>query len=139
MILNIRLIARMHHRWVALLLLLVGTLPTAAQTNKDDSRIRLTRAEAEILIYIMPISKQIRRDGFDVGWEVREGDDAFHFHVYNSKRKCSQGCSLTVGNYTVNRVTFAVTDDSEKPVTSREMSGVQKILRREHQGQSKAD
>lgn len=114
-------------------LLLLGSLASAAQTSRPGGQTKLSRTEAEILVYLMPIAKQLRTHGFDVGWEIREDEDSFHFSVYNSKRKCKEGCSVTVGNYTVNALTAVVTDDDlNKVVTNQEMRGIGAILRRAH-------
>jgi hypothetical protein len=113
--------------------LLLPASQASAQTARTEYQTQLSRAEAEILVYLMPVSKQLRTRGFDVGWEVREGKDSFHFFVYNTKRKCKDGCSVTVGYYTVNVLTAIVTDDElNKVVSNQEMRGVQGILRRAH-------
>jgi len=113
-------------------LLVLAASPSTAQTTRTDEQTKLSRTEAEILVYLMPVSQQLRRQGFDVGWEIRQDGDWLHFSVYNSKRKC-KGCSATVGNYTVNASTATVTDDDlNKVVSGREMRGVKAILRRAH-------
>src|SRR5215469_16842518 len=100
----------------AALLALTTSLSTA-QITPTDERTKLSRTEAEILVYLMPVSKQLRSQGFDVGWEIRQDEDSFHFSVYNSKRKC-EGCSVTVGNFTVNASTAVVVDDDSNKVVS---------------------
>src|ERR1039458_972692 len=79
--------------------LLLTASRTTAQTARTEYQTQLSRAEAEILVYLMPVSKQPRARGFDVGWEVRDGKDSFRFSVYDTKRKCKEGCSATAGNY----------------------------------------
>jgi hypothetical protein len=113
--------------------LLLPASQTTAQTAQTEHQTQLSRAEAEILVYLMPVSKQLRTRGFDVGWEFRDGKDSFHFSVYNTKRKCKEGCSVAVGNYTVSALTAVVTDDDlNKIISNQEMRGVQAILRRAH-------
>jgi len=110
-------------------------LITFTPASAGDTKQPLSRTEAEILIYLMPVSKALRKQGFDVGWEVREAAESFDFWVYNSKRKCPEGCSVTVGNYSVNKYTSEVTsEDLGKSVSNQEMRGVQRIIRRAHDG-----
>ena len=112
---------------------MLAILASAAQTAPPDAQTKLTRTEAEILVYLMPAAKQLRTHGFDVGWEIRGDEDSFHFSFYNSKRKCKEGCSVMVGNYTVNALTAVVSDDDlNKVVSNQEMCGVEAILRRAH-------
>jgi hypothetical protein len=100
-----------------------------------DPHELLSLSEAEILIYLMPVSKELRKQGFDVGWELEKtpsGSDSFHFWVYNAKRKC-QGCSVTIGSFAVNKNTAEIENiDLGKVVTNKEIRGVQAILRRAH-------
>lgn len=98
-----------------------------------QSQDTVTKAEAEILIYLMPASKELRRQGFAVGWDVREKEDAFSFFVYNAARKCSKGCSVTVGYFSVNKHTAEVTDlDQGKRVRNNDIEAVQKIIKMAH-------
>ena len=101
----------------------------------EDKPEPITMSEAEILIYLMPASQELRKEGFDVGWDVAgsQDPDQFQFHVFNAKRKCPEGCSVTVGHFSVNRHTAEVTDtDMNATVTNQEFSGVQTILRSAH-------
>ena len=95
----------------------------------------ISLSEAEILIYLMPASQELRKQGFDVGWELEQtfpGSNSFHFLVYNAKRKCT-GCSVTIGSFAVNKNTADVEDlDLGVPVTNQEIRGVQAILRKQH-------
>ena len=110
----------------------------AGDTPGQQHGAKISRAEAEILLYLMPVSKQVRREGFDVSWEIQqETEGSFRFWLYNAKRNC-KGCSVTIGYYTVNRTTFDVTDDDGKVVSDQEMVGVQRILKREHQSKNTA-
>jgi hypothetical protein len=116
----------------AILFCLLWSVDIAHGADKPEP---ITFSEAEILIYLMPASQEVRKQGFDVGWDVsRLGDpDQFQFFVFNAKRKCPEGCSVTVGNFSVNRHTAEVTSsDTGAIVTDQELSGVQTILRRAH-------
>lgn len=100
-----------------------------------DKAEPITLPEAEILIYLMPASQELRKQGFDVGWDISrsQNPDMFQFFVFNAKRKCPEGCSVTIGNFAVNKHTAEVTStDTDTVLTSPELSGVQAILRREH-------
>lgn len=104
----------------------------------------ITLSEAEILIYLMPASQELRRQGFDVGWELERssdrGPDSLHFWVYNAKRKCPEGCSVTIGSFVVDKRTAEVKNvDTKEAVTNQEIRGVQAILRREHHLLSKPE
>ena len=130
----LRLPVRRNFVLSAVMLLLSASYATAQNTQFEHTT-GLSRSEAELLIYFMPVSKQPRSKDFAVGWDIREDADSFHFWVFNAKRKC-EGCSVTIGNYSVNKLTFVVTDDDlNKPVTNREIRGVQAILRDERQPQ----
>jgi len=102
----------------------------------------ITLSEAEILIYLMPASVKLRQQGFDVGWELEkfsnQNADSFRFQVFNAKRKCPEGCSVTVGYFAVDKRTAEVEDlDARRIVTDEEIRGVQAILRKEHHLASK--
>lgn len=93
--------------------------------------------EAEILVYIMPAAQGVRKQGWDVGWELQTSpdlnqEDYFVFWVVNSKRPNVVG-SVTIGYYGVNKRTADVWDDNfGKFVEGKELKGVQAILRRAH-------
>ncbi len=93
--------------------------------------------EAEILVYLLPQAQEVRRQGWEIGWELQRGREAggadfFVFHVYNATRPSSG--SVTIGYFAVNRQTAEVWECGVPPriVSSREMRGVQKILRQGH-------
>ncbi len=120
-------------------LTLVGNIKFAWTTELSEP---LTLSEAEILIYLMPASRQLRQQGFDVGWDLErasiQGADSFRFQVFNAKRKCPEGCSVTIGYFGVDKHTAEVEDlDAHKVVTNEEIRGVQAILRKEHHLASK--
>jgi hypothetical protein len=93
--------------------------------------------EAEILIYIMPPAQEVRKQGWDIGWELQTSpdlnqEDYFVFWVVNSKRPNVNG-SVTIGYYSVNKHTADIWDDNFGSfVKGTELEGVQAILRRAH-------
>jgi hypothetical protein len=120
-------------------LTLIGNIKFAWTTELSEP---LTLSEAEILIYLMPASRQLRLQGFDVGWDLERSSiqsaDSFRFQVFNAKRKCPEGCSTTIGYFAVDKRTAQVEDlDAQRIVTDEEIRGVQAILRKEHHLASK--
>jgi hypothetical protein len=93
--------------------------------------------EAEILIYLLPQAQDLRGQGMDIGWELQTSpklnqEDFYTFWVVNSKRPIVQG-SDTVGYFSVNKHTAEVwANDKEKTVTTAELKGIEKILRKAH-------
>jgi hypothetical protein len=93
--------------------------------------------EAEILIYIMPVAQEVRKQGWDIGWELQTStdlnqEDYFVFWVVNPKRPNVNG-SVTIGYYSVNKHTADIWDDNfGKFIEGAELEGVQAILRRAH-------
>jgi hypothetical protein len=120
-------------------LTLIGNIKFAWTTELSEP---LALSEAEILIYLMPASRQLRLQGFDVGWDLErssiQGADSFRFRVFNAKRKCPERCSVTIGYFAVEKHTAEVDDlDAQRIVTDEEIRGVQAILRKEHHLASK--
>lgn len=110
---------------------------SAIADQRDRSRPEpITYADAEILIYLLPVAKQLRSSSMEIGWEEQTSsklnqNDYYTFWVYNARRK-SYG-SVTVGYFAVNKHTADVWDaDSETLVLTPEIKGVQKILRDAH-------
>jgi hypothetical protein len=98
---------------------------------------QLAYHEAEILIYLLPVAKETRARGSDIIWEressPRENQsDYFVFWVMNA-RPNPYGSS-TIGYFAVNKHNADVREcgEDEMVVTSPEIEGVQKILRRAH-------
>lgn len=99
----------------------------------------ITLPEAEILIYIMPDSKEVRKLGQDVTWltdsqavsmSVYDGTDYYIFWVTSSGP--SQG-SNSVGYYAVNKHTADVLllgAGYPRMVISKELEGVERLFRR---------
>ena len=94
---------------------LVGSVKCAWTTDPPEP---ITLSEAEILIYLMPVCQQLRQQGFDVSWDLERSSDhadSFRFQIFNAKRKCPKGCSVTVGYFAVNKRTAEVQNlDTEK-------------------------
>ncbi len=97
----------------------------------------ITLHEAEILIYLIPEAHELRKQGMDVGWELETGsgmnqEDFYIFSVANVKRRRVHG-SAGVGFFAVNKHTADVWDAvAGELVTSSELEGVQRILRKAH-------
>ncbi len=101
----------------------------------------ITLSEAETLIYIMPVSQQIRTRGQDVTWLVdsqavsmAKYDGADYYIFYVTFTGPTEG-SPTLGYYAVNKHTADVLDlvgQHPQIVTSEELDGVQRIMRRAH-------
>lgn len=124
---------------VLTLLLCSYIVPSTAGRENSSVPTELALHEAEILIYVMPASARTRKDGFEVGWEQTTAStlnerDYYYFWVYNATRHNPNG-SVTIGNFAVNKHTADVFDNDEPParlLDSKELRGVQKILRRTH-------
>ncbi|HTR66958.1 MAG TPA: hypothetical protein VMH85_14365 [Terriglobales bacterium] len=116
--------------WLAVLGTHVPQLPSR------ESPELITVPEAEILIYFLPQAVELRHEGVEVGWELDRSpkfnqQDFFCFWVMDVTRKVEG--SVTVGWFFVNRHTADVWDDGlEKYVLSRDLEGIQKILRQAH-------
>lgn len=97
---------------------------------------KISRHEAEILIYLLPEAVEIRREGMDVGWEFQDSDaynqkDFYIFWVYNRDRTGTG--SITIGYFAVNKHNADVWDlDFERLVAGKEIERVQGILRKAH-------
>lgn len=101
----------------------------------------ITLSEAETLIYIMPASQEVRTTGQDVTWLVdskavsmTKYDGADYYIFYVTFTGPTEGSS-TVGYYAVNKHTADVLEllgEYPQIVTSEELDGVQRIMRRAH-------
>ncbi len=115
-------------------LICLGFSPATATAQGKPEPVALH--EAEILIYLLPEAHQIRSEGMEIGWEVSTSpklnqDDYFTFWVYSAKRKGTG--SVTVGHFAVNKHTADVWDSVlDKIISTNELQGVQKILRKGH-------
>lgn len=107
----------------------------ATHSKKDPDFISLE--ESEILILLLPQASELRRQGMDVGWELQTGPkfnqaDFYTFWVVNSTRPGVEG-SVTVGYFAVNKHSAEVWSlDKGEFVSSPEIEGVQRIVRRAH-------
>ena len=104
--------------------------------ERCPSSTELSLSEAEILVYLLPVAHKLREEQMDVGWELQRGSkwnekDFYVFWVVNPKRVVEG--SNTVGYFAVNKHTADIWDDwAEAFVTSTEIEGVQRILRKAH-------
>ncbi len=119
-----------------LALLSLVSLPLTFAAGQAPAAISVH--EAEILIYLLPVAHQLRSEGMDVGWELQDQNrdhypkgEYYVFWLVNNKR-VSAG-STTIGYYAVNKHTGEIWNtDLDQLVSSSELEGVQKILRRAH-------
>ncbi len=91
--------------------------------------------EAEILVYLLPQAHEIRKEGFDVVWTLEDDSktnqrDFYTFWVI-STRKQVEG-SRTIGYFSVNKHTADIVDPLQNIITSPELEGIQRILRKAH-------
>jgi hypothetical protein len=130
-------------RWTALALMIAplfcGLSLGSGQSAPQGSACRpseLTLSDAEILVYLLPESESVRKGGWDVGWELQTNPnlnqkDFFTFWVYNATRPSSG--SVTIAYFAINKHTGDVWDTSVgQIVQSRDLSVIQKILRKGH-------
>jgi len=100
----------------------------------------LAYQDAEILIYLLPVAKETRAHGSDVIWERQTSptlnqSDYFVFCVADARPNPSG--SSTIGYFAVNKRNaevweWVVGETERNAVTSTEIEGVQKIIRRAH-------
>jgi len=99
----------------------------------------ITGPEAAILVYLVPIARELRSNGSDIDWEWEtrfnlpgiNWRDYYFYFIYKGPRKAKG--SVPIGRFAVNQHTADVWDlDSRKLVQSREIGDVQTALRREH-------
>ena len=96
----------------------------------------ISLSEAEILVYVMPPSVAIRQRGRDVAWELNTSRawDQSDYYLFRVVFTGPTRGSRLVGNYAVNKRTADLVDVSAeyRLVTSKQLRGVQRILRQEH-------
>ncbi len=99
----------------------------------------ITLTEAEILAYLAPESVQTRSSGRDVVWEQITSNkwnqkDYFQFQIFVAGPVPRGSIAWVLGNYAVNKHTADILDVSGeyRLITSKQLRGVQTILRREH-------
>jgi len=109
---------------------LVALYARAANSQSPCSAI--SPQDAQILIYLLPVADQLRKEGMDIAWErvplaEAHSSTEYVFWVYNSKREGT--ASVTIGYYRVNRCTGVITEDETgKAVTSQVLDRVRSIM-----------
>ncbi len=115
--------------------------------NRDESLSpTITMDEAEDLINLLPVTKELRAKGMDLKWDVQavpsmNNRDYYFFWIYNvTAQKERDIGSISVGNYAVNKHTADVRvwqvshdvfhEDDGVLVTSNELERLQDELRR---------
>ena len=120
---------------------------TAVNRDKNLS-LTITVEEAEDLIDLLPVTKELRAKGMVVKWDVQAGRTMnnkvyYFFWIYNvTAQKQGDIGSISVGNYAVNKHTADVRawqvshdvsyGDDGVPVTTNELERVQEELRKRH-------
>lgn len=122
------------------LLFFVGVRSQDQQTlaTQSPQAEPLSLTEAEVLVYLLPRAREVRRQGGRIGWEVETGPsqnttDFYNFWVVDNKQQGHIG-SVTLGYFSVNKHTADVWDQVSDKVISpdEELQGIQKILRDGH-------
>ena len=118
-------------------LLLLSGIGWARKPNKPEPQPpAIALHEAEILIYLLPVSKQLRGKGLEVGWELIDRPGLNHEDYYNFTVFPEEGEGMTsaaVGDYAVNKHTADLWDrKTQEIILTEETEGVQRILRKAH-------
>ncbi|MBZ5647692.1 MAG: hypothetical protein LAN37_10760 [Acidobacteriia bacterium] len=122
--------------WALLILLVASASIPRSSTAAETAPSLVTLTEAEILVYFVPQAMQVRAEGMDIGWEEDSSPkdnrkDFYYFFLYNAKRP--NAANATIGHFAVNKHTADVWNAvTLEMVASRELAGIQKILRRAH-------
>ena len=86
----------------------------ASSDGAENVSATITCAEAEELIKLLPVTKELRAKGMDVKWDVQDvatmnNQDYYFFWIYNvTAQKERDIGSISVGNYAVNKHTAEV-------------------------------
>jgi len=121
---------------ISLLSFCTPTGAAQSPTSLPESQL-INLEEAEILIYLLPQARELRRQGMDIGWELQTStkfnqEDFFVFLVANTKRSYANG-SVSVGYFAVNKHNAEIWSlDINRFVSSQGIRGVQKIIRSAH-------
>lgn len=110
--------------------LLIST-PLLGQQQESQIDIH----EAKILVYLVPDAKLARADGVDVEIHAYEKADSPYYwcFLYSTRKPVVKGQSVTLGHYRVNKYSADIWRDVPKALMeSREIQGVQRILRQAH-------
>jgi hypothetical protein len=118
---------------------------TARDRNSSPT---ITLVEAEDLLNLLPVVKELRAKGMELKWNVQDvptmnNKDYYFFWIYNvTAQKASDIGSISVGDYAVNKHTADVRvwqvsqdvsyGDDGVLVTSDELEHLQEILRGNH-------
>lgn len=117
-----------------LLVLVLSSCGLAA--TADCAATPLTLTEAKILLYTMPQSVKVRSEGIDVMWQriTSNADDQADYFVFQVFSMAHARIVPVIGSIAVNKHTRDVLDITAdyRFVTSKQLRGVQRILRREH-------
>src|ERR1700688_1798009 len=151
-------------RFCALSALFIGLLPvspvctSAGPVDGSESQLgtdrnttpspTITIADAEGLINLLPVVKELRAKGMDVKWDVQSvptmnNTGYYFFWIYNATaQKARDIGSISVGNYAVNKHTADVRawqvshdvsyGDDGVLVTTNELEQLQGELRKRH-------
>ncbi len=120
-----------------------------APIDRDENvPATITSTEAEELIKLLPVTKDLRTKGMDVKWDVQavptmNNQDYYFFWIYNATAQKERDIgSISVGNYAVNKHTADVRawqvshdvsyGDDGVLVTANELERLQEELRRRH-------
>src|SRR6266403_5206140 len=120
-----------------------------APIDRDENvPATITSTEAEELIKLLPVTKDLRTKGMDVKWDVQavptmNNQDYYFFWIYNATAQKERDIgSISVGNYAVNKHTadvraWHVSDDTSYGadgvlVTTNELEQLQEELRKKH-------
>ena len=126
---------------------LAASLVTDA--NRDENPTpTITISEAEDLLSLLPVTKELRSKGMDVKWDrqtnsTMNNSDYYFFWIYNATaQKKRDTDSISVGNYAVNKLTADVRawqvsndvfhGDDGVLVTTNELKRFQEELRKKH-------
>lgn len=114
----------------------------------SSSSPTITLAEAEDLLNLLPVVKELRAKGMELKWDAQgvptmNDKDYYFFWIYNvTAQKKSDIGSISVGNYAVNKHTADVRVWDVSPdvsygndgvlATSKELQNLEESLRRKH-------
>jgi hypothetical protein len=120
----------------------------ASIDGKENVATTITCTEAEELIKLLPVTKELRAKGMDVKWDVQSvatmnNQDYYFFWIYNATAQKERDIgSISVGNYAVNKHTADVRawqvshdvsyGDDGVLVSTNELEQLQGELRKRH-------
>ena len=118
------------------LLLAVSLSSPVVNPATNDARERVTRVEAEIEVYLLPVCREVRAKGVRAGWQLMDSpamnqEDYFSFFVFVVGTEVEG--SATLGHFAVNKWSGEVWNaDTEELVSDSLLAGVQRILIQGH-------